>query len=114
MISIKGNMLAFFHHLGKQPLSSQFLKRIASGFKIKEAHIFIIRIDILACPWALLGSNDLTIVAILPKQISKVDHFFSVIKLVFAGIALLLSIVVHCLLKQSLNKFAFAKKSETS
>ena len=33
---------------------------------------------------------------------------------IFAGIELLLSIVVHCLLKYSLNKLAFTTKSETS
>ena len=44
----------------------------------------------------------------------KVDNLSSVTKLVFAGIALLLSIVVYCLLKYSLNKFAFSKKWEIS
>ena len=89
-------MLAFFHSLGKHSLSRQFLKRIASGFAIEEAHIFIIRIVISSWPWALLGSNDLIIFTISPGQISKVDNLSSVTKLVFAGIALLLSIVVHC------------------
>ena len=55
--------------------------------------------------------NDLTI---SPEQISKVGKLSSVSKLIFAGVELLLSIVAHCLLKQSLNKFAFTKKSETS
>ena len=37
-------MVAFIS--GKHSLSRQFLKRIASGFEIEEAHIFIIWIDI--------------------------------------------------------------------
>ena len=92
-------MLAFFRYLGKHSLSRQFLKRIVSGFEIKEAQIFIIQIDISSCPWALLGSNDLIIFTISPNQISKVKNIFSVSKLIFAGMELLLSIVVHCLLK---------------
>ena len=85
-------MLAFFRYLGKHSLSRQFLKRIVSGFEIKEAQIFIIQIDISSCPWALLGSNDLIIFTISPEQISKVDNLSSITKLAFAGVALLLYI----------------------
>ena len=89
-------MLAFFHSLGKHSLSGQFLKTIASGFQVEEAYIFIIRIDISLCPRALLGFNDLMIFTISPEQISKVDHLSSVSKLIFPGVELLLSIIVHC------------------
>ena len=69
-------MLAFFHSLGKYSLSREFLKKIASGFEIEEAHIFIIWIDIPSCPLALLGSNGLIMFAISPEQISKSRQSF--------------------------------------
>ena len=92
-------MLAFFHSLGKHSVSTQFLKRLASGFQIEETHIFIIRIDIPSCPRALLESSDLIIFTTSPEQISKVANLSSVSKFIFAGIELLLSIAVQCLLK---------------
>ena len=39
-------MLAFFHSLGKHSLSRQFLKRIASGFAIEEAHMLLALISV--------------------------------------------------------------------
>ena len=48
------------------------------------------------------------------KKYEKVDHVASVSKVICDGIELLLSIVVYCWLKYSLNKFAFTKKSVTS
>ena len=107
-----GTMLPFFHFLGKHSLSRQFLKRIASGFEIEEARIFIVRIDISSCPWALFGSNDLIIFTISPEQIWKVDNLSSVTKLVFAGIAV---VYRHTLLtKVIITQIAFTKKSETN
>ena len=47
-------MVAFIS--GKHSLSRQFLKRIASGFEIEEAHIFIIWIDI---SWHPHGYKDI-------------------------------------------------------
>ena len=41
---------------------------------------------------------------------SKVESLFSVSNVRFVGRELLLTIVLHCLLKKSLNKLAFAKK----
>ena len=66
-----GTMLAFFHSLGKYSLSRQLLKRAASGFAIKEAHIFVIHIVVSSCPRTLLGSNDFIIFKILPGQFHK-------------------------------------------
>ena len=80
-------------------LSSQFLKRIGSGFEAEEAYIFMIRIDISSYTRALLRSNDLMIFKTSPEQISKVNNLSSVSKLIFRGVELLLSIIVHCLLK---------------
>ena len=89
-------MLAFFYSLGKHSFSKQFLKRIDKGFAIEEAHNFIIRIDISSCPWALFASNNLIILIISSKQNSKVDSFCSVANVMFGGIELPLSTVVHC------------------
>ena len=90
-----GAMLTLLHSLGKHSPSRHVLKSIANGFEIKEAHTFIMRIDISLCPWALLGSNDLIIFTIPPEQISKVDSLSLFFKLVFAETKLLFSIVVH-------------------
>ena len=51
------------------------------------------------------------IFTISPEKISKVDNLSSALKLIFAGVELLLSIVVRGLLKKSLNKFTFTKTS---
>ena len=51
---------------------------------------------------------------ILPVLKSKVESLFSISKATFVGRELLLTIVLHCLLKKSLSKFAFAKTSVTS
>lgn len=62
---------------------------------------------------ALIGSNVLLNFIILPVLKSKVESLFSVSKIRFVGRELVLTIVLYCLLKKSLNKFAFAKKSVT-
>ena len=62
---------------------------------------------------ALIGSNVLLNFIILPVRKSKVESLFSVSKIRFVGRELVLTIVLYCLLKKSLNKFAFAKKSVT-
>ena len=49
----------------------------------------------------------------LPVLKSKVESLFSVSKIRFVGRELVLTTVLYCLLKKSLNKFAFAKKSVT-
>ena len=109
-----GTVLAFFHSLGKHSFSKQFLKRVYKGFAIEEAHNFTIRIDISSCPWALLGSNDLTILIMSSTQNAEVDSFFFSCKryIRWNGTA-----VIYCgtlLIKQLWNKFAFTKKSVTS
>ena len=58
-----------------------------------------------------LTSNASIIIIILPVLKSKEESLISVSKVRFVGRELLLTIVLHCLLKKSLNKFAFVKKS---
>ena len=77
-------------------ISKQFLKKIAKGFAIEEAHNFIIRIDISSCPWTLFGSNDLIILIISSLQNSKVDSFCSVANIIFGAIELPLSTIGNC------------------
>ena len=89
-------MSAFFHSLGKHTFSKQVLKRIDKGFAIVEAHNIIIRVDILSYRWAVFGSNDLIILVISSVQNSKIDRFCSVANVIFGGIELALSTVVHC------------------
>ena len=56
-----GTTLAFFHSLGNIPSFRQFLKMISSGFQMESPHNFNIRMLIMSCPWALLGSSFLII-----------------------------------------------------
>ena len=60
-----------------------------------------------------IGSNVLLNFIMLPVLKSKVESLFSVSKIRFVGRELVLTTVLYCLLKKSLNKFAFAKKSVT-
>lgn len=62
---------------------------------------------------AFIGSNVLLNFIMLPVLKSKVESLFSVSKIRFVGRELVLTTVLYCLLKKSLNKFAFAKKSVT-
>ena len=84
------------------------------SFDIEEAHSLIMQIDFPLYPWALFGSNALVNFIISPVQKSKVGSLFSFWKIRFFDRELLLTIVLHCLLKKSLNKFDFAEKSVTS
>ena len=67
-------------------------------------------IDIPWCPWVLFASNALMNFKISSVLESKVESLFSVSNVRFVGRELLLTIVLHCLLKKSLNKLVFAKK----
>ena len=62
---------------------------------------------------AFIGSNVLLNFIMLPVLKSKVESLFSVSKIRFVRRELVLTTVLYCLLKKSLNKFAFAKKSVT-
>ena len=49
-------------HWGNIPFTLKgTLKGICKGFDIEKTQSLIMWIDILSCPWALVGSNSLTI-----------------------------------------------------
>ena len=81
-------MFAFFHSLGNDSVSRQFLKIRCNGFDIEEAQSFIIRIEISSWPCALFWSNDLIILTISSTQNSKDECLSLVTKFIPAGTVL--------------------------
>ena len=62
----------------------------------------------------MFGSNALINFMLSHVLKSKVEILFSISKVRFVGRGLLLTILMHCLPKKSLNKLVFAKKSVAS
>ena len=66
-----GSIFALFQSFGNILSLKQFLKMVANGLYIESPHSFNIRILILTCPWALLGSSFLII--LLTWQLAIID-----------------------------------------
>ena len=105
-----GIMFVFFHYLGNDSVSRQFLKIGCNGFDIEEAQSFIIRIEISSWPWALFWSKDLIILTISSTQNSKDESLSLVWKFIFTRAVLSLDIGVHCLAKKLALKIHFIQK----
>ena len=103
-------MFVFFHSLGNDLVSGQFLKIRCNGFDIEETQSFIIRIEVSSWPWALFWSKDLIILTISSTQNSKDESLSLIPKFIFTGTVLSLDIGVHCLAKKLLNRSALSKK----
>ena len=106
-------MFVFFHSLGNDSVSRQFLKIRCNGFNIEETQNFM-RIEISLRPWALSWSEDIIILTILSTHNSKDESLSLVSKFLFTGIVLSLDIGEHCLAKKLLNRFVLSKKPVTS
>ena len=93
-------MFAFFHSLGNDSVSRQFLKIRCNGFDTEEAQSFIMHIEISSWPWVLFWSNDLIFLTISSTQNSKDESLSLVSKFILTGTVLSLDIGVHCLAKK--------------
>ena len=89
------------------------LHRIFKGIVITSLQIWIILIDKLSYPWAVLGSNDFNIDSISFSEILK-DFILEYILYEENEKAFPLFIGVHIDTKKLLKKFPFSKQSETN
>ena len=105
------NYICLFHISGNLPLK-ECLKITFNGKTNDWLQIFIILIDILSQPWALLGSNDF-IVANISFSVTWEDLILLPVLYEKDGKQLVLSIGVHIEAKKLLKMFAFLPKSET-
>ena len=92
------------------------LKKEGQGksFDIEERHNFNVSMEIPSCSWALFESKDQMFMLISSFQISKGEILDVVLKSTWQVRVLSLSMVLHCRLKLSLNRFAFINKLFTS
>ena len=106
-----GTIFDLFQLSGKIQEFKELQNITDNGFILLESQIFIIPIDMLPWPWALLMSTAQMIFKIswssksTPKIVASHKQFVSV------GTGLSFSIGVHCLAKCKLKKLAFCWKS---
>ena len=87
---------------------------IDNSFTILESQIFIIRVDMLSWPWALLMSKARMIFKVSSSSKSTAEIVALHKQFVAVGIELSFSIGVHCLAKYKLKQLAFSQKSVMS
>ena len=105
--------MPFFHISGNLPFLRDCLKISFNG-KINDwLQIFIIFIDILSQPWALLGSN-VFIVANIPFSVTWNNLILLPVIYRKEVQQLVLFIGVHIETKKFIKMFAFSQKSETN
>ena len=105
-------MFSFFHSLGTDSVSRQFLKIRCIGFDTEEAQSFIMHIETSSWPWALFWSKDLIILTISSTQNFKDKSLFLVSKFIFTETLLSLNIGEHCLAKKIIEKIRFIQKNQ--
>ena len=109
----KGTTFSFFHISGTLPFLREYSK-ITFNSKISDwIPIFIILIDILLQPWALLGSN-VFVIASISFSVTWKDLILLPVLFEKDSKQLVLSIVVHNEAKNLLKMFAFLQKSQTN
>ena len=109
-----GPTLPILHSVGKISDSIQEGKIKCNGLQIALSQIYTMRMLIWSCPWALLGSNFLITLRISSsvKFIVFKDSF--VLRNIWVGKLLPVSIRVHCFTKNELNNSLFSLKSTTN
>ena len=105
-----GTTFAFFYIFGNLPFLRECSKIIFNGKISDWLQIFIILIDILSQPWALLGSN-VFIIANISFSVTWKDLILLPVLYEKDGKQLVLSIGVHIEAKKLLKMFAFLQKS---
>ena len=108
-----GTTFAFFHISGNLPFLRECSKIIFNGKISDWLQIFIILIDILSQPWALLESN-VFIIANISFSVTWKDLILLPVLYEKDSKQLALSIGVYIETKKLLKKFAFLQKSETN
>ena len=108
-----GTTFTFFHVSGNLPFLRDCLKIIFKGKISDWLQIFIILIDILSQPWALLGYY-VSIISGISFSITWKEWILFPVLYDKGGKQLAISIVVHIEAKKLLKTFAFSKNLKQS
>ena len=109
-----GTIFDLFQLTGKIAEFKELRNIVDNSFTILESQIFIIRVNLLSWPWALLMSKARMIFKISWSSKSTAEVVSSHKQFVSVGIELSFSIGVHCLAKYKLKQLAFFRKSVMS